>query len=117
MEWRYILNIALFYYIYNLHLSFGGGVSVISTTNTNSSISKSNDNETDDPLAGEVDWISAVGGMVIIFLLAACYAVYVLNRRRKELKQKERDQDFSLMMASRESEHNTGVQTQLDDFR
>mmetsp|Transcript_54891 Transcript_54891/g.49397 ORF Transcript_54891/g.49397 Transcript_54891/m.49397 type:complete len:117 (+) Transcript_54891:466-816(+) len=116
MEWIYILNIILFYYMYNVHLSFGGGVSMVSTQ-TNSTISSGNPETTEDELAGDVDWISAVSGMVIIFVLAACYAIYVLNRRRKDLKQQAQDQQFSLMMATREVDHNAGVQTQLDDFR
>ena len=116
MEYIYILNIILFYYIYNLCPSFGGRV-FVTTQSSNSTINDGNNNDTDDPLADDVDWISALGGCVIVLTIAACYAIYVMNRRRKELKKKEKEQQFSLMMSSREHDHNIqGQQTHIDDF-
>ena len=86
---------------------------LISANNTIAYEQKAND----DPLADDVDWISAVSGMVIIVGIAMCYAMYILLRQQKERKeQDQRDNQFSVMMSTRNDQNNAGQQAQLNDF-
>eukprot|EP01083_Nonionella_stella_P069828 186392_1 len=68
----------------------------------------------DDPLADDVDWLSAVGGCVIVLGIAAGYAIYVICRQRKELKEQPRS---PLMLSVHGNPMTQGHLIQLDDFK
>mmetsp|Transcript_25391 Transcript_25391/g.40392 ORF Transcript_25391/g.40392 Transcript_25391/m.40392 type:complete len:113 (+) Transcript_25391:90-428(+) len=101
-----------------MYASFGGSSPSTTKIWSNVTSSDQDDATTADPLAQDVDWISALGGAVIVIGMAMCYAIYVILRRRKELKQQAQEQQHALIMTARETNISMqGQQAQLEDFR